>query len=212
MTQIKAYKGIDLIEKILEFIEMTPNENEWNSKSLSDNKPRLIRFQQINSLLNAFSLQSNNKTKLRSFLFPNHKNEITTILNGDFIKEKKLEEFNELLDFAEIFLKKQNFTIKSPISHSELSFIYPKLIDYKIKLREIINFNSGWLESSTTFTIFHIFLTNSISSNLKNKYDDLDNTIELFINPRHLIFTEQELIEKYNFPTDNLDEIDFENY
>ena len=212
MTQIKAYKGIDLIEKILEFIEMTPNENEWNSKSLRDNKPRLIRFQQINSLLNAFSLQSNNKTKLRSFLFPNHKNEITTILNGDFIKEKKLEEFNELLDFAEIFLKKQNFTIKSPISHSELSFIYPKLIDYKIKLREIINFNSGWLESSTTFTIFHIFLTNSISSNLKNKYDDLDNTIELFINPRHLIFTEQELIEKYNFPTDNLDEIDFENY
>ena len=86
------------------------------------------------------------------------------------------------------------------------------MINYKIKLREIIDFNSGWLEVSSAFSIFHIKLTNSIGSNLINKYDDLDRVIDLFINPEKLHFTEQELIEKFNFPPEDLSQIDMDNY
>jgi hypothetical protein len=216
MKQIKVYRGVDLLEKILEFIAMTPNEKQWNFKSLNDNKPRQIRLLQINSLLKAFSIIEGEKNileKTQNYSNLDLTSEINSILNGDFIKNKEIEDFNELIDFAIQFRKqdsKQERII--PIRIGELSFIYPKMIRYKIKLREIIDFNSGWLETSGTFTMFHIHLTNSISSNLINKYDDLDKTIELFLNPSNRIFTEMELIEKFNFPTENLDQIDMDNY
>jgi hypothetical protein len=58
MEKSKTYNGIDLLDKILEFVTMTPNEREWNYKSLNSNQPRQIRLKQINSLLKAFSLTS----------------------------------------------------------------------------------------------------------------------------------------------------------
>lgn len=59
----KTYSAIDLLDKVLEFIEMTPNSNEWNLQSLKSNLPRQIRFRQIEALLNAFLL----KTPARAF-------------------------------------------------------------------------------------------------------------------------------------------------
>ncbi len=214
METTRTYNGIALLDKILEFVAMTPNENEWNYKSLSNNKPRQIRLQQINSLLKAFSLIENKNIfeKTTNYFNPDIRLEIKSILNGDFIRNRDIEEFNELIDFAKQFLQKNNYSSDSPIRLHELSFIYPKMIDYKIKLREVIDFNSGWIETSGTFVIFHISLTDSISANLKSKYDDLDQVIEFFINPQKMTFTVNELIEKYNFPTDDLHQIDMDNY
>ncbi|MFZ4798678.1 MAG: hypothetical protein ACOYMA_14360 [Bacteroidia bacterium] len=214
METEKTYNGVALLDKILEFIALTPNEKEWNYKSLSNNKPRQIRLQQINSLLKAFSLLENKNIfeKTSNYFNLDLRLEIKSIINGDFIKNRDLEEFNELTDFAKHYLQKNNHNSVRPIRFHELSFIYPKMIGYKIKLREIIGFNSGWLEASSTFSIFHIILTNSISSNLNNKYNDLDYVLELFINPRKLNFTEKELIEKFNFPTEDLHQIDMDNY
>lgn len=214
MEQTKTYRGIDLLDKILEFVAMTPNENDWNYKSLKNNKPRQIRLQQINSLLKAFTLIENKNIfeKTSNYFNLDLRLEIKSILNGDFIKTRELEEFNELIHFAKQFLQKSNHSSDKPVRLYELSFIYPKLIDYKIKLREIITFNSGWLEAGGAFAIFHIFLTDSISANLNGKFSDLDQALELFINPKKLVFTEKELIEKYNFPTDDLHELDMDNY
>ncbi|MGZ3834290.1 MAG: hypothetical protein ACXVB0_12255, partial [Mucilaginibacter sp.] len=78
----------------------------------------------------------------------------------------------------------------------------------KRQIRNLLTFNSGWLEASSTTSLFSIFLTNSISNNLIGKYDELDKALELFINPKSLIFTEEELIAKFNFPTEDLSSID----
>ena len=211
---METYNGIYLLDKILEFVELTPNEKEWNYKSLRNNKPRQIRLQQIYSLLNAFSLieHKNLFEKHTKSFNPDLRIEIKSILNGSFIKNRQQEEFNELIDFTKQYLQKNNHKTDRPTCLFELSLIYPKMIDYKIKLREIIDFNSGSLLANSIFLIFHITLTNSISSNLNNKYNDLDHFLELLINPRKLKFTEKELIEKFNFPTENLDQIDMENF
>ncbi|MES2655872.1 MAG: hypothetical protein V4620_09805 [Bacteroidota bacterium] len=212
---MKTYKGIDLLDKILEFVEMTPDEKEWNYKSLNSNKPRQLRLQQISSLLKAFSIVDNKKNileKASNYFNPDLTSEVKSILNGDFIKNRKVEEFNELIDFAKQFLQKKNYSSNTPIRLDELCFIYPRMIEYKMRLQDIIGFNSGWSEASSTFSIFHIQLTNTISSNLVNKYDDLDHVIELFINPQKLLFTEKELIDKFNFPTEDLHQIDRSNY
>jgi hypothetical protein len=40
METTKTYNGIALLDIILEFVEMTPSEKDWNYKSLNSNKPR----------------------------------------------------------------------------------------------------------------------------------------------------------------------------
>lgn len=150
--------------------------------------------------------------KTSNYFNPDLRSEIKSVLNGYYIKDKKIEDFNELIDFTKRFMQKNGYSGYKEIRLHELMFIYPKMIDYKIKLREIIGFNSGWLEASSTFSIFHILLTDSISSNLINKHSELDYVLELFINPRKQFFTEEELIEKYDFPIEDLYQIDMDNY
>lgn len=214
METTNTYNGLSLLNKILEFIAMTPNADEWNYKALNYNKPRQVRLQQIHSLLKAFSLIVDKSMfqKTTNYFNPDLKPEIQSILNGDFIQHRKIEEFSELTDFAKRFLQGHNHNFDSPIRLHELAFIYPKMIDYKIKLREIIDFNSGWIEASSAFSIFHILLTNSISSNLNDKHQDLDHVLELFINPKKHFFTEKELVEKFGYPTEDLYDIDMDNY
>jgi hypothetical protein len=89
---------------------------------------------------------------------------------------------------------------------------FQQLITYKKELRRLLEFNSGWVEASSMTSRFSIYLTNSITNNLKDKYSELDKALELFVNPRKLSFTEEELITRYNFPTDNLNEVDMENW
>lgn len=199
-----TYKGIDLLNKVLEFMAMTPNEQEWNLKSLAYNPPRQIRLRQIGALLKAFCVSDG--VDLRAG--------IRSVLTGDFLNGKDPEAFTELVDFVNRFMKKTEpgeETLKS-LRPSELRFIYPKMIDYKIKLRQLLGFNSGWMESSSVFARFHISLTNSISANLKDKSGDLDRAIELLINPKKLAFTEAELIAKFNYPSDNLRQVDMDNW
>lgn len=57
---------------------------------------------------------------------------------------------------------------------------------------------------------FTIHITDSISNNLTNKYKDLDKALELIINPNELIFTKEELIVRFNYPIDNLVDVDYE--
>lgn len=214
MEKTKIYKGIDLLEKILEFVALTPNQNEWNYIALKTNEPRLVRLKQIHALLKAFLLieKTNLFEKVNQYFNPNLSNEINAVLQGIFIEKRTIEDYEELAQFAQNYLQKKEFDTKRPIRLIELQFIYPKMIDFKIKLKAILEFNSGWLEASSPFSIFHIMLTNSISSNLENTFEELDQTLELFINPKKLQFTEQELIDKYNFPKEDLHQIDLDNW
>jgi len=210
-----TYSGINLLDKIFEFTEMTPNSVEWNLKSLQANPPRQIRLQQIESLLTAFCTINANEnllSKAKSMFFGNHKITITAFLSGDFIKTRSIDEYSELIQFVKDFVKTKvgDAGRKREIRIEELVFIFPILIDFKKQIRSMLTFNSGWLEASSDISLFSIYLTNSIAENLTGKYNELDYVIERFINPQGLIFTEEEMIDKYNFPKEDLNEVDMD--
>jgi hypothetical protein len=214
---MKEYKGIDLLDKILEFVEMTPDPKLWTLNALLGNEPRLVRLKQINSLISAF-FQVNTTTNFlekAKKIFSGEKNEtIHTILSGDFLKEQNIGDFSELIEFMKTKVKsEEEFEREERELHiRHLIMPFKQLITYKKELGRLLMFNSGWLEAGLITARFSIYLTNSISSNLKGKYSDLDKALELFINPKKLSFAEDELIAKFNFPTDNLEEIDKDNW
>ena len=215
MTQPKIYKGIDLLDKIFEFIAMTPNSNEWNLNALKSNPPRHIRLQQIESLIIAFFEQEQNTNLLdkAKALFTAKKGlTIQNILAGDFIKERTTSDYNELITLIKNVVREKEGAIdeEREVHVMNLLMPYQQLIKYKRQLIELLSFNSGWLESSSVISRFSIYMTNSISSNLVDKFSDLDKALELFINPKQLVFTQDELITRYKFPKENPIDVDMD--
>ena len=213
VNEIKIYKGIDLIEKIIEFVEMTPNSSEWTYNSLKENEPRLIRLKQINSLISAFIFESkkDNFINKNKGLFSPQKVELQSILNGDFLENRNFNEYFEFIHFVKKDTKVSNFVSKE-IDFTDLKDAFLLFVSYKKKLRQLLEFNSRWLSVSRITSFYTIQITSSISSNLIGKYTDLDDALEMLINPKNLSFTETELISNYSFPKENLEDIDSENW
>jgi hypothetical protein len=198
-TKTDNYTAIDLLEKILEFTEMTPDKEEWNYEALQSNPPRYIRLQRIEALMKAFFADDPKYITIQSFL------------SGEFIKDRDINQYENTVEYIKESLERY----QSPFSAREirlpgLAFVFHILVDYKRLVRKLVTFNSGWLEAGMSVAQFSIYLTESISENLRGKYNDLDTTLELFINPRLYTFTIKELIEKYGYPKDDLDSIDTE--
>jgi len=192
---------------------MTPNSIEWNLKSLKANPPRQIRLRRIESLLTAFcSIDINESllSKAKSIFFDHHKITIASFLQGDFIKARSIDEYSEVIKFIKDFVKTKVGDVdrKREIRIEELVFIFPFLINFKKQIRSLLTFNSGWLEAGSDVALFSIYLTDSISEKLAGNYSELDYFIELFINPKRLIFTKEEMIDKYNFPKEDLNDVD----
>lgn len=212
-TSVKKYSAIDLLDKVFEFIEMTPNPNEWNLQALKSNPPRQIRFRQIDALFNAFFIEESNRdllSKAMSKFSKQRKISIESFLNGNFLKTRTIDSYSNLVEFIKDFLETgtENIDQSKEIRIEHLVFIFPKLIDFKKHIRNLLTFNSGWLEANTITSLFSIQLTNSISNNLIGRYNELDTVIGLFIDPKSLTFTEEELITRFSFPTENLNAID----
>jgi hypothetical protein len=215
MNNKNEYKAIDLFDKVLEFIAMTPDKSQWSMTALKSNPPRQIRLKQIESLSNAF-FAIDSKTNLidnvKSFLSDKPTSSIQSFLSGDFIRQRETSDYAQTIIFIKEFVKTSNSHLDETkeIHLGELVFIFHELVDYKTQLRSILTFNSGVLEASSIASQFSIHLTNSISKILVDKFDNLDKSLELIINPQGLTFTEEELISRFNYPTENLDDIDLD--
>ena len=74
----------------------------------------------------------------------------------------------------------------------------------------MMTFHTTWIEAGTIPLRFSIYLTKSISENLAGKYDDLDKILGLLIDPNGLSFTEEELIADFNYPKEDLLDVDID--
>ena len=214
----KLFSGIDLAEKVIEFVDMTPDSSQWNAVSLYSNPPRLIRFYQIQSLMMAFigmeKITSSRSEQYGAVVKTESKPTIKYFLNGDFIRNRTDTDYVHTVELIRAYME-ENAQYDRPsktVSTNELAFIFPKLFNYKTLLRSLLTFNSGWLEASSMTSYFSIFLTNSISENLIDKYETLDRALEWFINPLELSFTLNELTVGYGYPKENLSDLDMDYY
>ena len=199
-------KGINLILKIFEFVNLNPDKNTWELDLLKDNPSSLIRLKQIDSLIQAFNLRSDNLS-LRE--------EIQQILNGDFFTSLNRTVSENITKLVHQFLLNNDVEKEyiNQIKGHEINFIFPKILSYKKQLNNLLNFNSGWLECHPRLNMlfFHLLLVDDINQNLQGKYEKLDEIIELIINPANKAFSEKELIENFGYISDDqLDEIEMD--
>lgn len=212
MNTDKLYTAVDLIEKIIEFTKMTPNPKLWKEGLLKESPPRYVRIRQINALIKAvFSPRSDNFLgKAKSLLLINQLPTINDLLSGSFIKEINIREYEGLIDTIKTTVREYEGHLgeTGEISHKHLIAVYQRLMRYKIQLMDLLHFNDGESISAPIGQRFTVYLTNEVANAIEGTYTRLDEVLGSMIDPNNLSFTEEELQVEYNYPKEDLREVD----
>ena len=54
MNNTLPYTAHDLLYKVIDFTNMTPDSNEWSFEKQKENPPRFVRLKQIQALIGGF--------------------------------------------------------------------------------------------------------------------------------------------------------------
>ncbi len=203
MNNSSQYTAIDLLEKIIEFTNMTPDPKDWSFEVQMKNDPRFIRLQQILSLTLAFVPEL--------YSFKGMQESIENFYSGEFIANKSIKEYSNLLDEINRTIAKSEFkgAKQGKISVYDLQDNYRNLLNYYLKLNKLVNHNKGMMEISYPY-FFPYIVTKEISQSIDSEAKKIKAIIASYIDPFNRIFTEDELIKKYDYPTEDLFEIDMD--
>lgn len=199
------YTVKDFLNKFNEFKAMVPNCNEWNSRSLKSNEPRLYRLKELESLLKAFEIGSDllNDYQNRKFLEKREISDFEPIikdiekyaLNDDFEKERYKSELERIQSTRWFEMLIQNF------------------MRFSEEMRNILKFNSGVLEAGFVMSRYTIGKTQKLLNGIDlTELNEIEDLLCKVLDPKNRVFTKNELIQKHDFPNVDLDSIDMENY
>ncbi|UTW63062.1 hypothetical protein KFE98_02590 [bacterium SCSIO 12741] len=195
----------DFLDKYYEFKAMTPNYNEWNAKSLKYNKPRFYRFKELESLMVAFDIGNDLLTDFKNRKFLNH---------------RTLEDFRPIVEDIERYVSQNGFEklrwerererLKDIRSFGMLVQIFMRFSE---EMRNLLNFNSGWLESGSVTSRYSIHKTHQLLKSIDlQELHEIEHLLCKLIDPKERTFTKSELIKNYEFPDVDLHSIDMDNY
>lgn len=203
MNNNTTYTAFDLLDKVIDFTNMAPNSAEWSFEKQRENPPRLVRLQQIQALMEAFvpGLKPNEDIGRR----------IGGFYSGDFIIHKPMEKYASLLEEIEktILGSKFHNAKNSEISAFALKMNYRELLSYYLKLKAIMIFNSKYLDISYPY-MFPYIVTEDIFDAISSKVPPIIHLLTTFIDPETQRYREDELIYQYNYPTEDLFDVDLD--
>ncbi|TXB66165.1 hypothetical protein FRY74_06220 [Vicingus serpentipes] len=181
-----------LIKRFAELSQLEPNINNWSTLNFKGNPPRLIRLKMIDSLLKALQLNCN----------------YSELIKGNFINHIEID-YHKLIELIGTEIPE----ISSIIDFEEnslafgLPYMFEGLLRYRLTFQSLKDVNAGVL-MCRGMHLAQVVLTNKITKDLEPHIELVDKIIGYLLNPRDINFPEKDLIDKYNFPDDDLLEID----
>jgi hypothetical protein len=189
MTEFTAY---NFLTKFYEFKGMVPNNCDWYERSLKGNPPRYYRLLELQSLMKAFNIGDD---LIRDFD------------NQGFLEKRNPSDFEPIYKDIEAYAMSNEFEKKRFEMEKErmrqigVKMIYQHFINFSETVRNVLNFNSGWLETGTINSRYIIHKTSQLLKTIDtDKLKDIEELIALIIDPKKQSFTKGELIRNYNYP------------
>ena len=197
-----SYTAISLLETLHDFTSMT-QKSEWSFEAVKDNPPRLIRLKQINALISAFIPELEKEKTIRKRL--------EMVLSGNFIINRDDSVYIDLFAEMDNAIKKSRFLIKKmdALRVHDLKDNYEELLEYKLLLTKILNYNKGIMEISYPY-LYPLIINEKISKMIK--IEQLDRFLELIIDPYKRTYTIEELMKQFDYPTEDLFDIDLDYF
>jgi hypothetical protein len=204
MKNSPTYTALDLLDMVIEFTGMTPDSKDWDFKIQKNNTPRFVRLEQIMALMWAFVPEMLGKEE--------EGKSIENFYTGDFILHRHpLKDYASLQEEIQMTIEKSRFgrAEKREIDASDLQFNYRDLLNYYIKLKKLMGSNSGMIEISYPY-YFSYIVTSSVSNSIASQAGTIARLLVMFIDPKGLSFTKEEMIERYYYPEDDLLDLDID--
>ncbi|HEY3372798.1 MAG TPA: hypothetical protein VGK10_18255 [Prolixibacteraceae bacterium] len=197
------YTALDLVDKVIELSTMSPYSDDWSFEKQKDNAPRLVRLQQIQALMHAFVPELLEKEELGEA--------IECFTRGQFIEHRPEKQYDTLLAEMHRTIAESRYPTGKPreIGLRHMEYSYYHLLDYYSRLKKLLNYNKGVMEISYPF-YFHFIVTDGASDSIAAPTDAIARLLTMFIDPQGKSFTREELIERYDYPEDDLLDLDLD--
>jgi hypothetical protein len=202
------YTAETIIPKLIDFVSLTPNRAEWNEEKIKSNLPRYIRYKRLISLIKAFNLNCS----------------IEGLYDGYFLRKKnifkKARYFNKLNE-NKYFQDEINRIKKLIPNYKKEINVYDEYLNYKLwqhLLRlatHIIKFKNDTKYLSPNIVgdkyaleLIHSFYTKNNLEQVKK----IHTILGILMDPEQRIISLTTLINSFNYPDDDLAQIDAEWY
>ena len=216
----------DLLHKLLDYNYL------WTRKDFLNDKPSVIRREQIESLLEAFGLSKKyvnplvqikysivgKKEELSRAKQLNKLTNIQYLMQGEFLRDRPYEENQELTNRAtnkikELYKHAPEDRMKRPV---DIGWIFNSLLNFRQEIYKVAYPNGGMLEGFSVGLIYSQYLQSELKNHIQDNLEDIDNTIWLILDPQKREIDIEVLKSKFNYPDVDLDKIDLdwrvENY
>lgn len=200
-----VYRASDFLRLYQEFRQMEPNVNNWKLRRLKSNKPRYYRLKQLLSLMKAFHIGDDLLEDFhnRKFLSRRDLDSLAPIM-ADVQRYALDNEFEKRL------YKKEKERLDSM---SNFVILIQELLRFSNACRDLLAFNSGWLQTSSITSRYTIYKTNKILNSINLiELEEIESFLCHLIDPKSQEFTEAELQRNYGFPDIDLRAIDSSNW
>ena len=210
----------DLLHKLLDYNYL------WSRTDLINDKPSVIRRQQLESLLDAFELSKkyvNPLVQIKYYIVgekekssrAKHLNKLTNIQylqSGEFLHDRPYEENQELSDKATAKIKELYQHISEDYMERpvDIGWMFNSLLNFRQEIYKIAYPDGGMLEGFSVGLIYSQYLQGELKNLIKNNLEDIDNTLWLILDPKQREIDVEELKSTFNYLDVDLDKIDLE--
>lgn len=210
----------DLLYKLLDYNYL------WIRADLLNDKPSVIRRQQIESLLEAFGLSKKYVNPLKQIKYSivgkkeelsrsrqlNKLTNIQYLRQGEFLHDRAYEDNMELTDLAlrkirELYEHAPEDRMNRPV---DIGWMFNSLLNFRQEIYKLAYPNEVMLEGFSVGLIYSQYLQSELKNLIKENLGEIDNILWLIIDPKQREIDIEELKNKFNYPDVDLDKIDLE--
>ena len=181
-----------LLNRFLELISLSTEIEKWTVTNFAKNPPRMYRLQAMDAIMKALKI----RCSYQEFRYGEFLNEPSGLNKTEFLIKLK-ENFPTIFQITEI----------SDTEPIDFQFIFEVIFSYRIQLQNLISVRHSVIEYSNSNS-YPIVILDTINNKLQEDINGIDNLLIYLINPKGINFSIAELIEKYNYPVGELNEID----
>ena len=210
----------DLLHKLLDYNYL------WIRTDLINDKPSIIRRQQIESLLNAFGLSKDyvnplvqikysilgKKGELNRAKQLNKLTNIEYLQHGEFLNDRPYEENQELSDRATTKIKELYKQIPENIMNRpvNIGWMFNNLFNFRQEIYKVAYPNEGMSEGFSVGLIYSQILQSKLKNLIKENLDEIDDTLWLILDPKQREINIEDLKNKFDYPDVDLNKIDLD--
>ena len=198
----------------------------WTLPQRVNSKPAKIRKKQIESLQEAFGLSKKYVNPLVQIKYSivgsrekldraKHLNSLTTIeylTRGEFLHDRPLEK-NKEIEERVIAMIKQLYPLAPEDRTSrpiDIGWMFNNLFSFRQEIYKVTYPNAGMLEGFSSGLLYSQYLQQKLKKVINNNLEEIDDTLWIILDPERRNLDKRELVEKYDYPDEDLVEIDLE--